>query len=127
MQSITTVDSLHDAIVALESRRRDQERVLAGHLTSIYDSLKPVNIIKNAIRNLSESADVQYGALGLVSGYILKKIFVRSESGPWKKILGTALQFGLTILVGKKGQAFQSGGSKFLRNTLVEHSRNGSR
>ena len=104
MQSITSVTSLRESIVALESRRREQERQLANHCRLIYESLKPVNIIKTIIRNLVGSTDPQHhvlrASMSVASGYLSRKIFFRSPSGPMKKIIGALLQFGITNLVG---------------------------
>jgi hypothetical protein len=104
MQSITSVTTLREAIVALESRRREQERQLVNHCMLIYESLKPLNIIKTVIRDLVGSADARHhvlnASMSVASGYLSRKLFFRSPSGPMKKILGALLQFGITNLMG---------------------------
>ncbi len=131
MQTITSIDTLHEAIVALESRRREQEQQLTSHFMLIYDSLKPVNIIKNTIRDLAKSPGVQHpilnAAMGMVSGYLSRKLFIRSQSGPLKKVLGAVLQFGITNLVRIKGNAIRAGGLQLVRNLRVNRHDNGSR
>jgi hypothetical protein len=131
MQNITSVDGLHEAIVALESTRRDQEAELTVQLRLFYDSLRPVNIIKNTVRDLAGSSDVRHKALiaavGMASGYISRKLFFPLNSGPVKKIVGAALQLGIAGLVTGKGDAIKGGGLQFLRSVFVGHAGDGSR
>jgi hypothetical protein len=96
MQSITSVETLHETILALEYLRREQELELASQCMLIYDGLRPVNIIKNMIRDLAESHDVRHrianAAIGMVSGYLSRKLFFRSQSGLLRKIVGAAFR-----------------------------------
>ena len=109
---------------------RRQEQGLTGHLQCISDGLKPLSIIKNIIHEVAGSRGIQHQMLnagfGLVAGYLFRKLLVTSQSGPLKKIIGVALQFGITRLVGKKGDAIRARGSQFLRSLLVNYNTNGS-
>ena len=131
MQSITSVDGLHEAIVALESRRREQELELTIQLGLFYDSLRPVNIIKNTVRDLAGSSQVRQkvlaAAVGMASGYISRKLFFPLTSGPVKKIIGAALQLGIAGLVTGKGGGMKTGGLRLLRSVLVARTGGGSR
>ena len=131
MQSITSVDGLHEAIVALESRRREQELELTIQLGLFYDSLRPVNIIKNTVRDLAGSSQVRQkvltAAVGMASGYISRKLFFPLNTGPVKKIFGAALQLGIAGLVTGKGDAMKTVGLRLLRSVLVARTGDGSR
>jgi hypothetical protein len=131
MQSITSVDGLREAIVALESRRREQELELTIQLGLFYDSLRPVNIIKNTVRDLAGSSQVRQkvltAAVGMASGYISRKLFFPLTSGPVKKIIGAALQLGIAGLVTGKGGGMKTGGLRLLRSVLVARTGDGSR
>ena len=129
MHSITSVDALHEAIAALERRRREQEQGLNNSFLHVVEGLKPVNVIKTIARDLAESPGVRHQALnaglGLVAGYAVRKLLFGAQSGPLKKILGAALQVGITGLVGGKGDAIQAAGSQLLRSVLVNRDHNG--
>jgi hypothetical protein len=131
MQTITSVDGLHEAIIALESLRREQEQELTVQFRSFYGSLRPVNIIKNTVRELAGSSDVRQkilsAALGMASGFIARKLFFPLSTGSVKKIFGAALQLGIAGLVTRKGNAVKSGGLRLLRSVLVSHTGDGSR
>lgn len=131
MHSITSVDGLHEAIVELEGRRREQEMELAVQFRLFYDTLRPVNIIKNTVRDLAGSSGVRHtvlnGALGMASGFISRKLFFPLSSGPVKKIFSAALQLGIAGLVAGKGDTIKAGGLRLLRSVLVSHTGDGSR
>lgn len=115
MQSITSVETLHEAIAVLEIRRQDQEQALANQLLVIRDKLKPLNILKGTVGAIVESMSVN-AVVGMASAYLFRKLFFRSPSGIVKKVVGNLLQFGVSILIGKKGS----------RNMLDDHNRNGA-
>ncbi len=130
MQSITSVDALREAILLLETRRQEQEKGLIRYLQRVSDGLKPLSIIKNIVREVAGSRGIQHqmlnAGIGLVAGYLLRKLLITSQSGPLKKIIGVALQFGITRVVGKKGDAIRGGGAQFLRSLLADQNTNGS-
>lgn len=131
MHSITSVGALHQAIVVLEIQRREQEQGLVNHFTLILDGLKPVNLIKNIVRDIAGAPNIHHHilntAIGMATGYLSRKFFINSQSGPLKKIFGAALQLGVTGLIRKKGDAIKAGGFRLLRRLLVNHNENGSR
>ena len=128
---ITSIVTLREAIAALGGRREEQEKELAGLFRHIYDSFKPVNILKTTLHDLAQSSEVRHDVLntviGVVSGYLARKLFVRSQQGLLKKIFGAALQFGITILIRKKGDTIKQGGLHLLHNLVANHGSNGSR
>ncbi|RPH76074.1 MAG: hypothetical protein EHM80_15395 [Nitrospiraceae bacterium] len=129
MHSITSVDALRQAIVALERRRREQEQGLNDSFMDIVESLKPVNVIRTIARDLAGSPGVRHQAynagLGLVAGFAVRKLLFGAGTGPLKKILGAALQVGITSLVGGKGDAIQAAWSQLLRSVLVGRNHSG--
>ena len=129
MHSITSVDALHEAIAALERRRREQEQGLNDSFMHVIESLRPVNVIKTIARDLAGSPGARHQALsaglGLVAGFAVKKLLFGGQSGLLKKILGTALQVGIASLVGGKGDSIQAAGSRLLRSILVNRHHSG--
>lgn len=99
------VDSLRESIRLLEIRQAEEEKILKEQLRLSYDSLKPVNLIKSTIRDVSSSLEIRSGLweiiISILSGYFTKKMIVRSERNILMKIVGTVLQFGMAGFVSK--------------------------
>jgi len=103
MQKITSQSALKLAILQLEQRQEEEGRILKEQFKLTYNSLKPANILLGAIKDLSSSAllkdNILNSSVSLGAGYASKMLFQGIVSSPIKKILGSALMFGVTKLV----------------------------
>ncbi len=118
MQKIDSEASLREAILQLENKQADESILLKEQFKETYDSVKPISLIKNVLRQVSESADVKDNLLGtsvgLTAGYISKIIFQSLTKSPVKRLIGTALMFGITNVVAKNPEMIKSLGKKAL-------------
>ena len=55
MQNITSTAGLKDAIQLLEVEQGIKEQLLKDQLYLTYESLKPVNLIRNTLKEISSS------------------------------------------------------------------------
>jgi hypothetical protein len=105
MQKINSTGDLSFAIAQLKKKQAGQIELLQAQLYHTYDSLKPLNLIRNTILQAAGSADIKYNILntsaGLTAGFLIKKLLVGKSTNPVLKIAGNALMFGVTNLVGK--------------------------
>jgi len=105
MQKITSQSALKLAILQLEQRQEEEGRILKEQFKLTYNSLKPANILLGAIKDLSSSTllkdNILNSSVSLGAGYASKMLFQGIVSSPIKKILGSALMFGVTKLVSK--------------------------
>lgn len=73
--------------------------------TGIYESFKPVNIIKRSLESSMEIPEIKekliHSLLGLATGFITKKILVKKSDSNMGKVLGTILQFVIAAIVAK--------------------------
>ena len=103
MQPITTSDDLKNAIQILEFDQQVREQQLKEHVYLAIESLKPVNLIRSTIHEITTSPYLIENTLGtaagLVTGYISKKIATGKSASTVRKLLGTILQFGVTNVV----------------------------
>jgi len=103
MQKITSQSALKLAILLLEQRQEEEGRILKEQFKLTYNSLKPANILLGAIKDLSSSTllkdNILNSSVSLGAGYASKMLFQGIVSSPIKKILGSALMFGVTKLV----------------------------
>lgn len=105
MQNITTTAGLREAIIVLESKRIIEEKELKEQLHITYESIKPINIIKTVYNEIAASDNLKTElvntSVGLVAGYASKVLFESVSHSPIRKLIGTALLFGVTTTVAK--------------------------
>lgn len=112
MQNITSVAGLRDAIQLLEVDHGIKGQLLKEQLYITYESLKPVNIIKHTLKEISSSPylidNISGTAMGLLSGFLSKKIFVGTSGNLIRKLIGSVLQFGVTNIVAQNSDMIKS-------------------
>jgi hypothetical protein len=77
MSEITTLAELKSSIQVLEMEQAISGELLKRQFTETYELFRPVNLIRNAVRNISTPLfllDKLLGpVLGLAAGFIFKK------------------------------------------------------
>jgi len=115
MEKITCAAELKLAIQNLEFQQEVQGQLLKDHFFVTFESLKPINLIKNTLFEITSSPyliDNMLGAImGMISGSISKKIAVGTSNSLIRKILGAALQFGVTNIVAQHPDILKSVGN----------------
>ena len=115
MQTIVTQADLRVAIVNLEMRQQTEAIKLKEQAMLTYESIKPINLIKNVFRESSESdelrGDLLNSSIGISAGYASKLLFQGFSGGPVRKIVGTALMFGIKNLVAHNPKTVKKIGS----------------
>lgn len=110
MGVIQTQEDLLIAIVRLEKQETADKVILEKNFQDAYGSIQqaiqPVNILKNALTEISNSdtlkKDMLRAAVALSIGYVTKKIvesFAIKNNSPAKAIAGTALQLVFSGLI----------------------------
>lgn len=117
MQIIVTESDLRNAILSLESRQAEENLLMKAQFLVAVESIKPINLIKSAFIEATESEDLQDNfvntSIGLSAGYISKMLFQGISHGPFRKILGTAIMFGIKNLVARNPETVKTGGRIF--------------
>jgi hypothetical protein len=105
MYNIHSSATLKEAIIQLEYKRAMEGKRLKEQFQNIFESIKPLNLIKNSIREFTGSSDLVQrivgAGVGLATGYIIKKIIIGSPGNILKKIAGSVLQFLVTNMVAR--------------------------
>lgn len=122
MQNITSTAGLKDAIQLLEVEQGIKEQLLKDQLYLTYESLKPVNLIRNTLKEISSSPylidNISGTAIGLASGFLSKKIFVGASGNIIRKLIGSILQFGVTNIVARNSDIIKSVGQAIFQHFL---------
>jgi hypothetical protein len=131
MDNITCAAELRIAIQTLEFERDIQGQVLKEQFFVTFESLKPVNLIKNTLHEITSSPyliDNMLGAImGMVSGYVSKKIAVGTSHSLIRKILGSVVQFGITNVVAQHPDMLKTAGNFLIDKFIHRHVSNQSR
>jgi hypothetical protein len=112
MQNITSVVGLKNAIQVLEVDQDVKGRLLKEQVYLIYESLKPINILRNSLKDLFSShymiENMSGTAIGAASGFLLKKVFVGASANLFRKLIGSVLQFGITNIIAQNSDQIKS-------------------
>jgi len=123
MEKITCAAELKIAIQTLEFQRDVQGELLKEQFLVTFESLKPANMIKTTLHEITSSPyliDNMLGAItGIVSGYISKKIAVGTSHSVIRKVMGSVLQFSITNLVAQHPDILKVAGN-FLINKIFQ-------
>ncbi len=127
MPKITSSIDLRAAIVALEIKQKQEETSLKEGFYLAYQEIQPVQIIKSSVKKLIDSNDLKddliNAPIGMAVGYVSKSLFEGETHSPARKLLGTALVFGVTNLITKKPEflkVVKEGFMHLFRNSAVE-------
>ena len=128
MENITRASELKIAIQTLKFEQEIQGKLLKEEFLITIESLKPVNIIKSTLHDITQSPyliDNVLGAVtGLVSGYVSKKIAVGTSHNVIRKIAGALLQFGVTNMVAQNSDLLKTVGNFIIQKFLHKNQSN---
>jgi hypothetical protein len=128
MEKLTSVTDLRAAILELEIKQAEQGKLLKEQFHLVYESVKPLNLIKSTFKEAIASADIKEDVInstvGLTAGYISKAVFEGVTRGPLRKLLGTALMFGIKTIVAKNPDAVKSIGEFIFKKILHKKEKN---
>ena len=122
MKTIQSIADLQESILLLEIQKEGEKTILKNQVKETYESLKPINMIKNFLDEATDMSDVKGGLLdssiSLLSGYLSKKVIFGSTHNPLKIFMGTLIQVGITSLVSKHASEIKSVTSR-IANLLI--------
>lgn len=120
MGKITSITELRESILLLEIKQANEKILLKEQIKTTYECLKPANLIKNALNELTTAPDFKGDlfntTLGLAAGYLSKKAVVGSTHNPLKQLLGAFLQMGVTSIVSKNTDGIKSAVTHLINN-----------
>jgi hypothetical protein len=122
MQNITSTTALRNAIQLLEVDQGIKGQLLKDQFYIVYESLKPVNFLKNTLHDISSSPllvdNILSTSMGIASGFLTNRVFVGASGSLIRKLLGSVLQFGVTNVVAQHPETIKSLGEVIMQFIL---------
>jgi hypothetical protein len=115
---IKNSQDLKAAIADLEKKKTVQEEVLLNELHATYESLKPLNVLKEVTASPVVRNSLLRGAIGLGAGILSQNLIVGSSAGFLKRVVGNVLKFGVAALVAKNSGKIKEKGTGLLKKML---------
>ncbi len=112
-----TPNNILDESIQMMETKRDLELIqIKLELHELFESLKPMNIIKDTISKVTTSPDLKQGigktAVGVASGILVKKILFRGTHNPLKTVARTLLQIAATGFAAKNADKMKTAAQK---------------
>jgi hypothetical protein len=128
MQKITSVAELKNAIQLMEAEQAEKGQLLKKQFYIVYESFKPVNLLTNALNDIGKSpyliGNILGSAMSLVTGFFSNKLIFSPRGNKFKKLIGLALQFGVTNLMAKYQGTFSAAGRVIFQHLARRKSKN---
>jgi len=123
MENITTSIELKNAIQRLKVEQTIEEQLLKEQFYFTYESLKPINLLRSTIYDITTSPHLMDSILGtatgLATGYLSRKIMMIGASGNlFRKLLGSVMQLGVTNVVSQNPDKIKSIGQYIFQHIL---------
>jgi hypothetical protein len=116
MKKISPNDSLANAIILLEARKEKEFFELKEQFHAVQESLKPINLLKDTFKSVTNSPDIKKGIgktlIGVTSEFLMRNIFFRKTYNPVKIIAGLALQTVVTGIATNNSDKIKSTSQK---------------
>jgi hypothetical protein len=120
MQDITSVAELKNAIQLSEAEQTLKGKLLKEQFYLTYESFKPINLLRNSLSDIAKSPflidNILGTVMGLVTGFISKKVFIGASGNKFKRLIGTILQFGITNIVAQNSDTVKSFGRSLFQH-----------
>lgn len=107
---------IQDTIIRLEQKRDQDLLELKQQLRATGQSLKPSNMIKDVVHEVTESKKIKSllikAAIGVAIGFAAKKLIGRQRAkvNVKNKFLGDALKYGLNVLTARRNGLIKAAG-----------------
>lgn len=114
MGKINPTESLNTNISLLEQKRAADLNALKEQLRMTGESMKPRNLIKDVMRDITGSHQFRSvlikAALGIALGIVAKKLVTSQNHNKKHRALGNALQYGISFLAAERNNLIKSAG-----------------
>jgi hypothetical protein len=126
MQKITGAESLKVSILLLEHRQTEDKKLLKEQFAITLENLKPINFLRKVFKDMTTPSDLRDDVIqtvaALISGYLSRKILVRSSRNPILRLTGMFVQYSVTKFVTKNAETLETLGLYFYKKLFGKSS-----
>lgn len=119
MGHIQSTDQLKQAIEILEAEHSEKGMLLKEQFNLTYENLKPLSLLKSAVKELTASlymADNTLGSFaGIATGYLSRRLIIGNSGSIFRKLFGAILQYSVTNLVARHPDQIKALGHFLIR------------
>ena len=124
MNKDNPTESLNASIAMLEQKKTEEFQTLKNQLRATGESLKPANLIKGAMRDITGSPQLKSilikTAIGLAAGFVAKQIVNKTQQHNKKnRMIGNALQYGMAFLASNRNSMLKTAGIAVANSILT--------
>jgi len=112
MKNKNATDTLNEMIIIQKMIYDNDLELLKNQFDVAYESIKPINLIKNLFQEVTASPEIKNNVLsniiGLGTGFISKKLLLGFTHNPIKRVLGTLLEFAVANVASKHSDGIKA-------------------
>lgn len=124
MNQKTSKELLNEAIEVEEKNQFDEWVLLKQQFHLTYQGLKPINLIKSTLEEITQTPEIENSiisnVIGLATGFLTKKVLLGESQNPVKNAFGFILQFAVSKFISKNSEGIKTAGkyvfSHFLKS-----------
>src|SRR5580698_9858234 len=105
-------EDLAGAIAVLEKKSAAQKNAISNAFYNLEDNLKPINLIKK------HKEIILIAVLGLGTGFLIRKLILKTSTGLLGKMAVTLIQWGLAGLLTKNAGRIRANAGPVARRVL---------
>lgn len=119
---INSAVELKEAIATLQREQLQKKALLVEQFHHTYESLKPVNFIKNTFQKILKlpeiTGNVVDASIGLSAGVLTKKILVGKSTNVFRRLFGTIIELGVASAVAKNSDGLKRKGFQLIKKLI---------
>jgi hypothetical protein len=128
MKNKNATDTLNEMIIVQKMIYDNDLQQLKNQFDVAYDSIKPINLVKNLFQEVTASPDIRSNLLsniiGFGTGFISKKLLLGATHNPIKRVLGTIFEFAVANVASKHSDGIKSIGGKLFNRFFNKNKTN---
>ena len=125
MKNKNATDALNELIIVQEMKYANDLVQLKEQFDVAYDSVKPINLIKNLFHEVTASPEIKNDLLsnviGFGTGFLSKRLLLGTSHNPIKKVFGTLFEFAVANLASKHTDGIKTIGGNLLNRFLKKN------
>ncbi len=118
MENKTHIQTLNEKIYFLQNQKAEELKLLKEQFNVVHESIKPINLIKNAFHEMTTSPEIKGNlvdnAIGLTTGFLSKKLIFGTGANPIRNILGNILQSAVSNIVSNHADGIKAKGANLI-------------